>query len=127
MLQFHGGAEFLEDLDVLIVLLEFFFCELDGGHEFLVVFGLGVAFGVIFIKLPELQSTQFGTNLPLLIENTEYCPRRRRRCTRSLLPAWDSRESCRPELLVAYEGRPPGIAPDLGPEHLVLLVYCFLL
>lgn len=65
---FEGVPEFLEDFDVLVVLVEFFLGHLDGGHEFAVRACLLVELGVMVIKLPEFRGAQlrtsFNSNLP---------------------------------------------------------------
>jgi hypothetical protein len=60
---FEGIAEFLKDLDVLMILIEFFFCAMDGSHEFAVGFGREVMGRVVINELPELQRAQFSTDL----------------------------------------------------------------
>lgn len=126
LLGLEGVAEFLEDLDVLVVLFEFLFGLLDGEHKFAVGTRLLVALGVTIIKLPEFRSAQFGTDFLLTYYNTVCCRRRKRPCTAAPPPA-KSGAPCPPKSDSTNEGRPPGVPADLRPQHLLLLVDCLLL
>ena len=64
---FKLSSQLLKNGDVLIVLLEPFFCLLDGDHQFLIAFGLLVELGVKFNKLSELRRAQFSTNFLSLV------------------------------------------------------------
>ena len=60
---FERISQLFEYLNVLVILTEFFFCMVDGRHEFAICFGSEIMGRVVINELPELQRTQLSTNL----------------------------------------------------------------
>lgn len=57
-----SAPQSLEYLNILIILLQFFLCFLNGLHQFAMGFCLLVALSIIFNKLSEFRGTQLRTN-----------------------------------------------------------------